>query len=72
VNRPEPTASWRFEHRWGHQIGDLTEYTVTKTERGYLTIRAGSDSMSFRPEVADQIIETIKAAGEFSFEEEEK
>jgi hypothetical protein len=50
-----PRATWKWTHRWGVQLGDDTEHSISKVVRPngeiYVTIRVGNKSIEMRHEV---------------------
>lgn len=62
VHRPQPTAAWKVDYRWGKSLGDLTTYTVTRTLGGDMMIQGGGESFHIRAELVPLMAEMIAAA----------
>lgn len=41
VRTPPAIATWRTSQRWGPNLGDITDYLITRVDGGRLTVKAG-------------------------------
>jgi hypothetical protein len=65
VRRTAASAQWKISHQWGHMITDHTDYTVTKSPHGGITLyRTGSPTREFElpSAVVNELVKAITAA----------
>ena len=62
VHRPASSATWEHEHRWGPGFGDSTTLRVTRTDRGSMTVRYGSEALEIRGDLVAIFAEMVDHA----------
>lgn len=66
VHRPAASATWRVTERWGHQIGDTRELSVTRFDGGALQISYGGSRIEIKEALVAQLAEMVAAAAVWS------
>jgi hypothetical protein len=59
--RRSVSAEWKVSHRWGHQIGDIREYTIVRSG-DRVTVHGLKSGDTLPREIAQQIGEAMVAA----------
>lgn len=74
IHRGVARATWVVKHRWGPNIGDITEYTVAKregVERVSISGLSGRGNENWPAELARELNAAINAALEWNGEDPE-
>lgn len=61
IHRPSPSAVWTVQHRWGVQLGDVRDYTVTR-HGDRLVVRDGKHEVEIPGEVRESFAAMVANA----------
>lgn len=66
VHRAPATARWTYNHRWGSQLGDNTELSVSRTDGGLMSVRYGMETFEIRKDLVARFAAMVAAAASWS------
>lgn len=69
TNRPPANRRWESTHRWGSQLGDNTDYVVTRVVDGAMTIRVGKESLEIRADMVAVVAQMVEKAAAWQDEQ---